>query len=185
MEETYLEFFKKNMGEYLHTDKNTSHNYITEYYDKLFTSLRNTPLTILEIGNYRGDFLRLCRDYLLSKCTIVGIDINPYNGFLSEEKITFYKKDAYCQETLDMFPNDYFDICIDDGSHKPEHQKYFLQNWIQKVKPGGRLILEDVENMNLASELMNSISSISHKEGRIVNLENPHYIFNIIIEIIK
>lgn len=121
MEETYLDFFNRCRGAYLHTDKSSCHSYIADYYNDIFTSLRDVPLNILEIGNYRGDFLRLCRDYFTANCNIIGIDLYPYDGGLIAEGITFIKADAYTQETLDIFPNEYFDICIDDGSHHPEH----------------------------------------------------------------
>merc|ERR1719253_1185480 len=38
-----------------------------------------------------------------------------------------------------------WDIIIDDGSHKPEHQIISFQNLWEKIRPGGMYAIEDVE----------------------------------------
>jgi hypothetical protein len=187
MEESYLDFFNRNRDKYLHTDKNSHHNYITEYYDGLFSPLRNISLNILEIGNYRGDFLRLCRDYLTNNCTIVGIDLYLHKECQFLTGITFYNADAYIQDTLDMFPDEYFDICIDDGSHKPEDQRYFIEKWLNKVKLGGKLIIEDLPSKEFSEELLKSLISKEYTQHKIIDLmkSGEYTDHNIIIEIIK
>ena len=44
-----------------------------------------------------------------------------------------------------MFDDNSIDYLIDDGPHTFESQCYVITNWLSKVKPGGKIIIEDVQ----------------------------------------
>ena len=48
--------------------------------------------------------------------------------------------------SLDLFEDDYFDYIIDDGPHSLPSQEYAVKHYLRKVKPGGKLIIEDVQD---------------------------------------
>ena len=67
---TFEEFFKTNRCE---SDKGSTHDYINKWYCPEFTPKQNDKLTIVEIGIYRGDFVKLMRKWFVNS-RIVGID---------------------------------------------------------------------------------------------------------------
>lgn len=172
----FLQFHneKRSKGYYTWTDKNTMHSYITDYYNELFTPLKDSHIKILEIGIFRQESLRLFRDWF-TNAEIDGLDDNSGCAFSLEQLDQFnsdkvsttivpgtkiHLKDAYTQETLDSYQNDYFDIIIDDGSHHPDHQLYVLKNWIQKVKSGGQLIIEDIPDIETCKKLLDACDTL-------------------------
>lgn len=162
---------------YIPTDKNAGHNYIDTYYNERFTPLKEQPINLLEIGTYKFGSLLLFREWFTS-AHIVGIDANPiiyspekkdYVYVAHEEEYLkhfdengysktiapgcdFHMTEAYCQETLDLFEDDYFDFIVEDGSHDLEHQKYVIENWTKKLKIGGTLAIEDIAYLYYCSE---------------------------------
>lgn len=92
------------------TDKSSiCHNYLN-FYDSIFSPIRNEKLNVLEIGVKDGASIRMWRDYF-HNAFVGGIDINesePINGC---SIIT-------CDATKDNpFMDIKWDIIIDDGSH--------------------------------------------------------------------
>ena len=43
-----------------------------------------------------------------------------------------------------MFPDNYFDYIIDDGDHTITSMAYCIENWLDKLKPNGKMIIEDI-----------------------------------------
>ena len=78
-----------------------------------------------------------------------GIDINPA-GFLNTDRITTYVVDQGSRESLEAFlrdhPNPDFDIIIDDGSHRADHQQISLEVLFPHLKPGGLYFIEDLND---------------------------------------
>lgn len=208
----FLQFYNdcRQRGEIGSTDKNDwGHTYITNYYNEKFTPLRNEPIKILEIGNYRGDGLRLFRQWF-TKASIYGIEYNPiiydeekkdyvyirsepkygklFNNGISEEYIPgcwCYMLNAYDSYTLNNFDNETFDIIIEDGSHTLQDQLYVLKHWLKKIKPGGTLIIEDIQDIAHCEEfkkvLDDTVTATVH-DFRIPNQTTPD---NIIFEVVK
>lgn len=116
---------------YFNTDKGSSwnaneqgHGYST-YYEKHLNLLKNKEIKILEIGSYSGASAASFAKYFpLSK--IYCLDINIKNFKFSSERINVFGLDISKKTMLNKFYkkanilNDekYFDIIIDDGSHK-------------------------------------------------------------------
>ena len=144
------------------TDKDTTHAYIYPY-DKVFEKYRDKTISLLEIGNNGGESIRLWNDYF-DNAQILGIEINDLkelDGINAQyENINLYTKtDAYSDATIDLFyKNDYkFDIIIDDGSHRPEHQAFAIIKWLPFLKEGGVFVIEDVQSLEIAQYLMSLI----------------------------
>ena len=144
------------------TDKDTTHAYIFPY-DKVFEKYRDKTISLLEIGNNGGESIRLWNDYF-DDSQILGIEINDLKELdeinARHENINLYTKtDAYCDGTVDLFhKNDYkFDIIVDDGSHRPEHQAFAIIKWLPFLKDGGVFVIEDVQSFEVAQYLMSLI----------------------------
>lgn len=90
---------------------------------------------------------------------------------------------------------EFLDFIIDDGPHDPESQKFTIQNWINKLKPKGKLIIEDIgcadyNNNTLSPDqsiafLIESIDLNIVKEYKIFDLRKSGQYDSIILEIIK
>lgn len=124
-------------------DGNT-HSYLT-IYDKIFNRLKNNNNKILEIGVYKGDSLNLWAEYFTNS-KIYGVDCH-----ISQIDVDFHDNvgiievpDAYTIETIKILHSiGRFDIIIDDGSHRIEHQKYIIENYCDLLTENGILIIED------------------------------------------
>ena len=128
------------------TDKEWYHGYISGCYARFFEPLRSDPVRLLEIGIFKGDSIRMWREYFTNpKASITGVDIrlpedlpagpHPNNVHILED-------DAYSLEFVQQLPQ--YDIIIDDGPHTHDSQVTFLSLYYDRVAPGGLLICEDV-----------------------------------------
>lgn len=130
------------------TDKGTYHCFIQEYYNKKFTPLKNTPICLLELGVEYGYSIDLWRSWF-TDLTLVGIDpyqpdtIKRINSFPQSKGI---EADGYIEETVNMFSDNTFDFIIEDGPHTLQTQIFAAKHWVNKLKPGGFLIIEDVQH---------------------------------------
>jgi len=90
------------------SDKGTTHDYIDGYYSDVFTPVKDKEINLLEIGIFKGQSLRLFKEWFT-------------NGQI---------------------------FGVDDGPHTLESQMWALMNWSKKLKPGGKLIIEDIQSIN-------------------------------------
>lgn len=126
------------------TDKNTCHSYIDEVYDKLFAKYRYSTSHMLEVGVNNGASLLMWAEYF-SNSKIYGIDINACPTLMGRSRINVITGNAYSQKVLELLPNEFFDIIIDDGSHIIEDQLFVIKEYVSKLKHGGLLIIEDIQ----------------------------------------
>ena len=146
-----LSEFYKSTGEA--SDKGTTHQYIYSFYSNEFTPKRNNELTIVEIGVNKGDSMILFRDWFVNS-KIFGIDnkmemtTEYVNKVDAIEGISIIYKDAYNGETCNLFEDESIDYLIDDGPHSTESQIKCVQQWFSKIKKGGKLIIEDIQNFD-------------------------------------
>lgn len=150
------------------TDKGTvgpssawgAHNY-TDIYEAYLSSLRDRPINLLEIGlgvrgaNWRSDIvhgrnsggasIKMWSKYF-PKARIFGIDVNACS-YLDTDRISTYVVDqgdakqlAALLEKLDVM----FDVIIDDGSHRPDHQQTSLSYLFPALRSGGIYFIEDL-----------------------------------------
>jgi len=126
-------------------DKGTLHHYI-ESYDRLLTPYRYGKINVLEIGICQGHSLKMWREYF-PEANIFGIDINVIDEIPG---VTMYQADQSDRARLEeLFPDTVFDIIIDDGSHKIQHQLLSAKYLWGKMKSGGLYIIEDIQEPKL------------------------------------
>lgn len=133
------------------TDKCLRHNYIQNFYEKIFNPLRNKKLNLLEIGIKNGASLRTWKEFFIN-AEIYGIDIDKVNV---EGCHTEKCNQVYCQ---DIFQDIQFDIIIDDGSHNWDHQQISFDILFPRLKKGGIYLIED-----LHTSFIDKFSSIGYR----------------------
>lgn len=122
------------------------HEHYLDIYHKHFQEYVGKKVKLLEIGVFNGGSLDMWRHYFGPECEITGVDINPEcKRFESEDKKIIIG-DQSSKEFWEKFneENGGFDIIIDDGSHRPEHQKISAECLIPKMNPGGVYLCEDI-----------------------------------------
>tara|TARA_R110002012_G_scaffold243489_1_gene418056 strand:- start:41 stop:700 length:660 start_codon:yes stop_codon:yes gene_type:complete len=133
------------------TDKGTEfdgqHNFTSVYYEKL-KHLKSQPLNILEVGIFNGSSVKMWRDFFINS-TIYCCDIIPqyFQPLQNEPRIISFQTDQSNRNILKESISNLsvkFDIIIDDGSHKMDHQQLTLGILFPYLKSNGYYILEDL-----------------------------------------
>ncbi|NBP57805.1 class I SAM-dependent methyltransferase [bacterium] len=132
--------------------------YIDEFYEDLFSPIRYSTTSILEIGIKNGGSILLWKEYF-PNATVIGIDIHSTNNLKNKDKIIQIIDDAYSKSTISKFEENSFDIIIDDGPHTTESQIFFLKEYFKLLKPGGVMILEDIIDTSQTKNFINLIDS--------------------------
>ena len=143
------------------TDKGCAHDYLDGYYGSEFAN-RDRDITLVEIGIGDGYSLVLWREWF-RRAKIYAIELNPYGYFHKEPwtipGATSIFADAYLPETANLFENNSIDYLIDDGNHTIENQTLCIQLYFSKIKPGGKIIIEDVRQLEYCYEFENYLRS--------------------------
>lgn len=138
------------------TDKANQHSY-GDYYDELFSKYdREAPVRILELGVQGGGSLQAWKEYF-PNAEVIGVDISDarWPEYIIPN-VAFYKCDL-----RDFRPEGLFDIIIDDSDHFIGTQMYIVNNYLKYLKPGGTMVIEDVQAPERDSEM---IRQILHKD---------------------
>jgi len=121
-------------------------HYLIEY-DRLFQEMRERPISLLELGVYRGASMQLWKEYF-PKATVVGLDANAKpDSFPSEGRFHFVQGGQDDPKSLDeaAAAGGPFDIIIDDASHLGCHTgRSFAYLFPRALKPGGIYVIEDI-----------------------------------------
>jgi len=135
-------------------DKGTAHSYI-EAYDKLLYPYQDKDISILEIGIQEGQSLTMWQKYFTPQSNIVGIDIQLKCYIHERENIKVFIGDATDPQIIEkFFYNQKFDIIIDDGSHRIDHQlKSFELLYDSHLNENGIYIIEDIDNLDRDKDL--------------------------------
>lgn len=141
------------------TDKNTSHSYLPVY-EKLLQPLRFTATHVVEIGIAQGGSIKLWRDYF-SKALIHAVDLYDKQSLPPDlerlpDVICYTNADAYSTEFL-QYMYVPLDLVIDDGPHTLQSQIACIQSYLPRLKPGGILIIEDVQDWSHMQRLKEAI----------------------------
>lgn len=136
--------------------------YIHEFYCKIFEPRRYSVKNILEIGIQYGKSILLWQEYF-AEATITGVDVSPCGAIENQKRIIPLYADAYSIDFVNSLPGDHYDIVIDDGPHTFDSMVFFLSNYLQKVKRGGVLILEDIIDTSWTPKLLELINTDSRK----------------------
>lgn len=170
-----------------YTDKEFYHNYITEYYGYEFANKRDIPLSILEVGMYRGGSVRLWLEWF-NEASIVGIDNNPsyFIGEITNPRAKVLFEDGYSPAVVNKFQDESFDYIIDDGPHSLESQITVVKLWANKLKSGGKFIIEDIRSVANAEAIRAAVSYMNFSNMRIIDLTSERFWeYNVLLEITK
>lgn len=135
------------------TDKITHHNF-WGFYEKHFNAIKNENLNVLEIGIFKGESLKLLKNYFINS-NIYGVDINKFET--NEDRIkTFQMNQVDFEAFKTNFKNLKFDVIIDDGSHITQHQiDTFTFLFNNMLVDGGLYVIEDLHT-SFRPEYVNS-----------------------------
>jgi cephalosporin hydroxylase len=131
-----------------YTDKHTDHSY-TDVYERLFAPFRMECKAVLEIGVQTGGSMRLWNGYF-PNALVHGIDVNIYENQCREDapRVRLIQANAYTQECASTFAPKSLDVVIDDGPHSLESMQQAIALYLPAVRPGGYLIIEDIQSMD-------------------------------------
>ena len=121
--------------------------YLNEY-DRLFSSYRDRPVSMLEIGIQNGGSLEIWSKYFLNAKALVGCDINPDCAKLTfdDPRINVVVGDANTDATeaeiLTRSPS--LDLIIDDGSHTSGDIVQSFARYFRHLSQGGIFVAEDL-----------------------------------------
>jgi hypothetical protein len=135
------------------------HNY-TPVYEAYLAGYRDRAFSLVEIGlgvtgdrweakivrgrNTGGASVKMWRAYF-PRARIYGLDVNEC-AYLDDERTRTFVADQGNVEDLAAFveavPS--FDVVIDDGSHRPDHQQISLDFLFPHLSPGGLYFIEDL-----------------------------------------
>lgn len=136
------------------TDKDAWHNY-TGIYEHLLSPYRKSPGRLLEIGCRFGGSSLLWHT-MLPKFLICMLDIENIVDptiwkHMNYQRYQFNLIDAYQHNNVELLKGMYpegFDVIIDDAGHTLEQQCFTIENYLQLVRPGGVLIIEDIQSID-------------------------------------
>jgi predicted O-methyltransferase YrrM len=134
------------------SDKGDVHSYL-EIYDLLFAKFAQKKIRLLEIGVFNGGSLAMFKDYFPPGSEIHGIENQAVNASLDGVAVFF--GNAYTDEMLSVLGE--YDIIIDDGSHALADVQFFIKGYLDKVRPGGLLIVEDIQQDAKPEDLIASV----------------------------
>lgn len=140
-------------------------------YDEIFEEFdRDSNIDFLEIGIQKGGSLLAWKDYFIN-ANIYGVDI--LDSILPEYRKTEFNyiiSDIKDNSVKEILKNVYFDIIIDDGSHYLNDVLFVVSNYLEKLKKGGVLIIEDCQQpehwLQEVTNLVPSGFSITTKDLR-------------------
>jgi cephalosporin hydroxylase len=92
--------------------------------------------------------MRLWNGYF-PNAIVYGIDSDIYQNQCREfaPRVRFIQANAYSRECAATFAQPSLDIVIDDGPHTLESMQQAIALYLPAVRPGGYLIIEDIQSM--------------------------------------
>jgi SAM-dependent methyltransferase len=144
------------------------HSY-TPLYDMLLSHLRyRDDVNFGEVGTYKGGSLEMWSRYF-TKANIYGWDHShefiEYIKALNIDRVTLDLMDQSDEQNLrDCLDKTgvKFDVLLDDGSHLFWDQIKFIRNATSYLKPGGILIIEDIEEDVPEDQYRDAIYEYNH-----------------------
>ena len=137
-----LEYYFYNKSErIIHKWENYFH-----FYEKYFSKYKDKKVKLLEIGVQNGGSLQMWNHYFGNNVSIVGMDIDNSCKILEDENIKIFIGDQnntnHLRSLIDLYGN--FDIIIDDGSHRNEHQINTFKYLFDYLNDDGVYLVEDI-----------------------------------------
>jgi hypothetical protein len=172
------------------SDKGTYHDYINSFYSDEFTPLKDTELTIVEIGVLQGHSLELFSGWF-TNANIIGIDngqvVKPIwmDNIQNIPNTKLILGDAYSDEIVSQFEDESIDYLIDDGPHTLNSQLDCIKLYWPKIKIGGQIIIEDVLNIDGVKHYFDSIANDMNITYNIIDIRKNKNRFDDVLLIFK
>lgn len=128
-----------------HADKCSRYHNFAEKYDRAFAGMRESTVSLLEIGVAQGQSLRMWVDYF-PNAMIHGADISPACSSCESysSRIKFHLLDqSNAAQLKNVEQYSPFDIIIDDGNHWWKEQILTFEIIFQYLRSGGIYVVED------------------------------------------
>ncbi len=123
------------------TDQGSGGHCYLGLFELLFRPWKDKPIRLLEIGWQFGNSAKTWVEWFAPYSIIHGID--PVDNNSPVPGAALFLCDAYNEEIFrGLLPQ--YDIIIDDDSHFPETQVWFLQHYHKLLAPDGLMIIEDI-----------------------------------------
>jgi len=150
-------------------DKKIAHGY-TKFYLKHLNKLKKKKINILEIGSYSGASAAAFSKFF-RKVKIFCLDINISHFKYQSKKIKVFALDACNKQEVDFFlknnninvNKNFFDIIIDDGSHKLIDILKGIKLFFSLLRSDGFYIIEDYKFDNTHNKNEISIDKLKKK----------------------
>ena len=154
------------------------HHYFA-IYDHLFAGFRHGPISLLEIGVYKGASLKVWRQYFHPESSIVGIDTNPECAVFESvnDNVHIRIGPQQDQDFVAGIVSEFgpFDLIIDDGSHMSSHMiASFNHLFDPGLKDGGLYFVEDTHT-NFWRDYRDSNRSFMDFSFGLVECMHAHY----------
>ena len=116
---TVYEIFLRNRRQDIHK----WHHYF-DIYERFLAPYRGQPVTVLEIGLWRGGSLRMWREYFGSSASICGVDVDASSAAYAREGFSIFIGDQADRQFLGKVRDELgkIDVVIDDGGHTMTQQ---------------------------------------------------------------
>lgn len=138
-----------------------------DFYDELFSSQKDQPISLLEIGIQNGGSLETYAQYFKNAENIVGCDINENCSKLKYENkcVSIVIGNANSDESHQIINNicSNYDFIIDDGSHFSIDILNSFIRYFPHLKPGGKFVIEDCHALyfhNFGGGVLNKFSAM-------------------------
>jgi hypothetical protein len=135
----------------------------TDIYEAYLWPLRQQEVRVLEIGlGVRGGrwdaqiaqgrnadggaSIKMWAEYF-PRARIFGVDINPASHLDTDRIVTFVADQgdpAQLRKVVEDAGSEDFDVIIDDGSHRADHQQITFGVLFEHLRPGGMYFIEDL-----------------------------------------
>jgi hypothetical protein len=121
------------------------HSSYFDAYPEVLAKYRHQPITLVEVGLFKGGSLFMWRDFLGPQARIIGIDIDPESLRWQKDGFEIYIGDQANPEFWKNFFSKVgkIDVLIDDGGHTNEQQIITVLNSVEWMNDDGTLIVED------------------------------------------
>jgi len=123
-----------------------SNTYIEEVYPLYFEPRRQEAKKVVEVGCFRGGFLRALRDYF-PNATVLGVDVLIQDEVKwREERIVIEQGDQKDRVRMEEIAEKHgpFDFVVEDGEHTLESQITTIEVFVPHIVSGGWFFVEDV-----------------------------------------
>lgn len=143
------------------------HGY-TPFYDIIFSSMRYNPVIIGEIGIWKNSSTKMWRAYFPNSTLYVW---DNEEKLLNDAKsqnlhnVVYDFMNVNDENNIDVsFQNTRvkFDIIIDDSTHDFWDQIRIIRTAYKYLKPGGYLIIEDIDNWRDETAYYNELTLYNH-----------------------